>query len=905
MVSKLEREIEDQYLGRVLILVEGQLNRRREQSRDAKSALYGVANQGFSAEIAGAWAVKNAEKATETLEQQRESPYFGRIDFLEMDWNDDKEVYYIGKASLWDGNELVVVDWRAPVSSMYYSHGIGPAEYQAPSGCILGEILLKRQYVFSGNSLDQIHEIGGMNDSQEEAVDELLLSVLKRNATAQMRQIVQSIQKEQDQIIRSSGHIVVVQGPAGSGKTIIALHRAAYLLYQMRGGRDRFAGQGNQISAQRMLVFSPNAIFSGYISRVLPDLQEDGIRQIILDNHINGELGRRLQGGKPFGIEQKEDHYEYMLLEANDPSYAHRASSSSFKSSSSMIECIRSYVSGFDESAEMCFQNVAVRNDEDDSDVVIHSRQELIDRYKLRRGQHGTSVISRLNDIVNFLADDQKRIEKQLNQSEREQRRQSFLNERQLARQLAPLKSEIARLKKIVADHQQIKLTDQYLAMLRKVNPQANTIPESGEADTYRLTEEAFSRQHVLYEDALPLLLLDGFYRGFTPLGGLNHAIVDEAQDYSLLHFEYVKNCLPASCSMTIVGDINQATNPQLNLRNYDSLEAVYSSGIEQMELTRSYRSSSEITSFACRILGDVHIDNVRRTGQKPVLVKIKEQSAMQSAVAFYVKRHTAAGAKTVAVLCKTRRDCEAIHPYLERQVGAKRLTSSSEDLSAAVVILPIYLAKGLEFDAVVIPNADNDYYGKNTERRLLYTACTRALHELTLFCIGQPSPLLPIERHELYDSVAWVPEQSQTVAKTETITLNSGLMPRKVTETPSEKSSRECLPSRERIELGRKIDMRRQKIDALIYYFDKHPQPQTVTQYEDYLITAMTEQDRLELLYRSTCTVSHLEDELTSCQKWDELNLPILHTLLVQGIHANTEKLTERLLDETLQVYD
>jgi DNA helicase-2/ATP-dependent DNA helicase PcrA len=884
MVSKIEKEIEEQYLERVLMLVEGHLTRRREQSRDAKSALYGVPNQGFSTEVAGAWAVKNAEKATETLEKQREAPYFGRIDFLETGYNDNKEVYYVGKASVWDGNELIVIDWRAPVSSMYYSHGIGVAGYNAPGGYIHGEILLKRQYVFSGKSLNQIHETGGMNDSQEEAVDELLLSVLKRNATAQMRQIVQSIQKEQDQIIRSSGHIVVVQGPAGSGKTIIALHRAAYLLYQMREGRDRFAGQGNQISAQRMLVFSPNAIFSGYISSVLPDLQEDGIRQIILDSHINGELGRRLRGGKPFGIEQKEDHYEYMLLEANDPNYAHRAFSSSLKSSARMIECIRSYVSGLDETAEMCFQNVAIRNDEDDSDVVIHSRQELIDRYKLRRGQHGTSIISRLNDVVSYLADDQKRIENELKQSEREQRRQSLLNERQLVRQLPPLKSEIARLKKIVTDYQQIKLTDQYLAMLWKVNFQANNIPESDAVNAHRLTEEAFSRQRVLYEDALPLLLLDGFYRGFTPFGGLNHAIVDEAQDYSLLHFEYVKNCLPAPCSMTIVGDINQATNPQLNFQNYDSLEAVYSSGIKQMALTRSYRSSSEITSFASRILGDVHIDNVRRTGQKPVLVKLKEQSDMQSAVAFYVKRHTAAGAKTVAVLCKTRRDCDAIYPYLENQVGAKRLTSSSEDLSAAVVILPIYLAKGLEFDAVVIPNADANYYGKNTERRLLYTACTRALHEITLIYVDKPSSLMPIDRRDLYDATTWVPKHLQGASKIE---INEpALSSKSVTAAyvaPQQQVKREYPYTFSREGLERELHSRREELNALIQRFEDQPKSQTIIQVEEHLIEAMLEQDKLEAMFYRKHTMSYMIDQLEACSERDKLYLPQLRKLLLE----------------------
>jgi DNA helicase-2/ATP-dependent DNA helicase PcrA len=894
MVSKIEREIEEQYLDRVLMLVGSQLTDRREQLRISKSSLYGAPNQGFSAEIAGAWAVTNADKAATTLEQQQAIPYFGRIDFLEDDWNDDKEVYYIGKASVWDGNTLVVVDWRAPVASMYYSHGLGTAGYSAPSGYIHGEILLKRQYVFSGKSLNQIQETGSMSDGQEEAVDELLLSALQRNATAQMRQIVQSIQKEQDQIIRSSGHVVVVQGPAGSGKTIIALHRAAYLLYQMREGRGRFSAQGNQISAQRMLVFSPNAIFSRYISSVLPDLQEDGIRQIILDSHINGELGRRLLGGKPFAIEQKEDHYEYMLSAATEPNYAHRASSSILKSSASMIDFIRGYSEYLDEEIEIHFQDVALSGEYTDADVVIHSRQELLDRYKMQRGQHGTSIISRLNDVIKYLKDDQQRIEGELKQVEKQQRRQSFLNERQLERLLPPLRLEITRLTKIVSEQQQIKLSDQYLAMLQQRDPGKSGLFENVGDSIRKLTEDAFSRHQVLYEDALPLLLLDGFYRGFTPLGGLNHAIVDEAQDYSLLHFEYIKNCLPASCSMTIVGDINQATNPQLNLQSYSNLEAVYSSGIKQMELTRSYRSSCEITSFASRILGDLHIDNVRRTGQKPVLVKVGEQNAMQSAVLSYIRRHTAAGAKTVAVLCKTRTDCEAIHPYLENQVGAKRLTASSEDLSAEVVVLPIYLAKGLEFDAVIIPDADAGKYGKDSERRLLYTACTRALHELTLLCVGRPSPLLPLERHDLYDPVAWVSEHLHTATEVGAVAPALVSAPKTVVEVMAQQTNQEFLPSKERTELGCKINVRREKLDTLINCFDNCSHPQAVDQCEGHLISAMLKQDRLEQLYQSNCTFSRLKLEVASCRNWDEMYFSMLDELLLQDAHIKADKNTE-----------
>jgi DNA helicase-2/ATP-dependent DNA helicase PcrA len=889
MVNKIEREIEEQYLGRVISVVETQLSQRRYQSQDARSSLYGKPYQDYTAEVLGKWAVKNADKATETLEQQREAPYFGRIDFQEADQVGGKEVYYIGKASVWDKNDLIVVDWRAPISSMYYSHSIGPAEYLAPDGCIQGNITLRRQFTFSGSTMKQIHETGGTNEYQEEAVDELLLSILRRNASGQMRQIVQSIQKEQDQIVRNRGHIVVIQGPAGSGKTIIALHRAAYLLYQMREGRDRFTTQGNQISARRMLVFSPNAIFSDYISQVLPDLQEDGIQQVILDRHIHDELKRKIKGSKPFEIEQKEDHYEYMLLAPSNSIYTHRALTSKFKLSALMIDCIRAYVDNLDDEVEGYIQDVILRDKGEENNVVIFARQELIDQYRRGRGQYGASVLVRLNQIIAILEKELNRVVDVIKKAERPSRtmreRDVFEVKREAIRLnplILPLRSEIARLKSIFTKHQQSKLTDHYLAMLRHICSNGSHFVGMDEADNYHLTESAFSDNHVLYEDVLPLLLLDGFYRGFTMMGGLNHAIVDEAQDYSLLHFEYVKNCLPEQCSMTIVGDINQGTNPQINLPDYDSLSSVYQFTITRLELTRSYRSSSEITAFASRILGNQNIDNVRRTGRKPTLVKVEEKDAIQAVVASLVTGHINAGAKTVAVLCKTRKDCEDIYPLLKAQNGAKRLTNDSENLSGGVIVLPVYLAKGLEFDAVIISDADAYHYGRDTERRLLYTACTRALHELTLVYAGEPSPLLPIKQHDLYETVNQVSEHSQLASKTETIAPNLGHTSRIVAETTSQRPNQEYLPSKERSALGSKLNARRKKLDSLVNYFDTCSQPQVVNQCEEHLIAALLEQDRLEQMYQSKCTVSRLEQDIAACGNWDEIHLPKLQDVLL-----------------------
>ena len=226
--------------------------------------------------------------------------------------------------------------------------------------------------------------------------------------------------------------------------------------------------------------------------------------------------------------------------------------------------------------------------------------------------------------------------------------------------------------------------------------------------------------------------------------------MIDEAQDYTLVHFEYLKRCLPESCTWTIVGDMRQATNPLLSLEAYSALDSVFTRSLEHLQLTTSYRSSFEINEFTGRILpGDARPEGIRRTTVKPILVPSADPAA---AIARILQMEHSTGSEgSTAIICRTTPDSVKLHAALKSRSTAALVTDETNDLPSGVYILPIRLAKGLEFDTVILHDAGAGTYRHEMERRILYTACSRALHKLYLCHTGDPSPLLPLDEPELF----------------------------------------------------------------------------------------------------------------------------------------------------------
>ncbi|MDX1772361.1 MAG: RNA polymerase recycling motor HelD, partial [Planococcaceae bacterium] len=265
--------------------------------------------------------VRQVTKKLSKLRRMQESPYFGRIDFIE-EGDFAPEQIYIGISTLTDasGEEFLVYDWRAPVSSVYYEYQTGPAKYVTPGGEIQGNLEKKGQYLIRGGVLES------MFDTSLTIGDEILQQVLGKGTDKHMHNIVATIQQEQNRIIRHDrGRLLIVHGAAGSGKTSAALQRIAFLLYKYR----------EMISADQIILFSPNSMFNSYVSNVLPKLGEENMQQVTFQEYLNQRLS------KEFQVENPYDQLEYVLTAKGTTSYKSRVASIRFKASPTFFEAIQ------------------------------------------------------------------------------------------------------------------------------------------------------------------------------------------------------------------------------------------------------------------------------------------------------------------------------------------------------------------------------------------------------------------------------------------------------------------------------------------------------------------------------------------------------------------------------------
>lgn len=739
-VDLATRDHEDNYLLYTLQIIE-------EQTEETRKKRHSNRRGSIHSEAALGWRERELQRKQEMLQSMQGSPYFARMDFAADD-EQHSTLIYVGKSILDDNSDtFVVYDWRDPICTMFYQHDLGNASYRAPKEVIHGKMLLKRQFDIQNGRMLACHDLG-TGKSGEQSADAMLIELLQRNSSGTMRQIVQSIQAEQDTVIRANGDIIVVQGPAGSGKTVVALHRAAYLLYHLRTRHQQAEQRFGIVSARRMLVYSPNSIFSSYIARVLPDLNEDQITQSVLEHTIQERLQKLLPSvgqNKRYLVESRDDYFEYIINPIEHPTYEARIDSSALKSSPEMITIISLYVQGLEEQIETIFHDIELSKDDpnaaDVQSQIIYS-QDLMQK-EFRRLRLSTSLVGSIKGVLNSIGDKIKDYSRSLSVQKA---------------MVTYLERQWQSLRVKLLFYEKMNLPDAYTILINHNDLWQTAFGQKTSASRIRKviasTAVALLDHKVAYEDIVPMLLLNGHLRGFPLQRDIDHAVIDEAQDYSLLHYEYIKHCLPERCSLTIVGDVNQAINPILNLHNYDSLESIFPSRITRLELARSYRSSVEITDFASQILpGMQHIDNVRRTGNKPKLVPALHDDTA-NVIAILLERLANQNYNTIAILCKTRRDSQRVFDQLHTKMAVTLLTDSTSVQVQGIVILPVQLAKGLEFDVVIVHDAGQAFYSRDEERKLLYTACTRALHDLYVCYSGRVSPLLGCLDNKLYDSI-------------------------------------------------------------------------------------------------------------------------------------------------------
>ena len=589
-------------------------------------------------------------------------PYFGRIDFLEKKENSKVMPTYIGIHTFYDpeSRATLIHDWRAPVSSMFYDHELGEAGYRSPSGEIKGVISLKRQYRIRGGKMEF------MIESALTVHDDILQKELSSNADDKMKNIVATIQREQNQIIRNEDiRTLIIQGVAGSGKTSIALHRIAYLLYTFR----------DSISSKDILIISPNKVFSDYISNVLPELGEETVPETSMEQILSGVLEHKYKYQTYFGLVNE-------LLE---------------KPSSSLIDRI-AYKASFGFISEL-------------DKFILHIENTYFKAADVK-----------LTKYITIPA--------------------PFIEEQYLRFNRYPIRRRFDAMADYMLDMLKIQYTFTVTTTGRNLLKKEIRLMFAGNNDIqvykdfFKWTNNPgmfkMRKGHTLeYSDLAPLaylhLALEG--NGNQPFR-VKHLLIDEMQDYSPIQYKVIQKLFP--CRKTVLGDAGQSVNPY----GSSTAETIQKSltASEIMKLCKSYRSTFEITDFAQKIHPNAELEPVARHGEKPQILQFGSAVEELSGIMGLISTYRKSGYKSLGIICKTEQQARKMADMLKSYANdISFLSSQSSAFVQGIVITSAHMAKGLEFDEVIIPQTNERNYRSEIDKSMLYVAVTRAMHRLTL----------------------------------------------------------------------------------------------------------------------------------------------------------------------------
>ncbi|TCP29846.1 DNA helicase-2/ATP-dependent DNA helicase PcrA [Scopulibacillus darangshiensis] len=687
-----------------------------------------------------------------TLDRLQHSPYFGRIDFLEENDREADQIY-IGIASLMDekDEDFLIYDWRAPISSLYYDYYPGPVHYRTPEGSISGDMMLKRQFIIKHGVLE------GLFDTGVTIGDQLLQELLGAHASTKMKNIVATIQKEQNQIIRNEkSKILIVQGVAGSGKTSAALQRVAYLLYTHR----ETLNNGN------MVLFSPNPLFNSYVRSVLPELGEENIRQTTYNEYIEERLG------DSFRFEDSFEQMENFLVNGDSADSQNRMANILIKSSLAFKKVIDKYTTVLAREG-LIFKDITFRgrtllearviNDYFyglSSSMSIRSRMEFVAEWLLAKlkeiersewqeqwVESEVQLLDKEDYLVAF-----KKLQKKNPWTDDSfddfDREQEILGEMVVKRRFKPIKDDIKRLAFI-----DIKST--YCQLFKSGGEPFVKADTENWDQICKFTLEQLDRNDLTWEDVTPYLYFQTQLLGRNIYSNIRHVSIDEAQDYSPFQFAYLKVLFP-NAKMTLLGDFNQAIYAHaLNTASFFSSEMSITEPYEKITLTRSYRSTRPIVEFTKKLVKEgERIVPFNRDGDKPTLTQAEDAKSVHKKILDRVNNLQSKGLQTIAVICKTMAECIEAYDELRNRTAIQLMDRETHAFTKGTVIIPAYLAKGIEFDAVIIYDASRTKYSKESERKLFYTACTRAMHELHLFSLGEVSPFLEKIPHSSYNKL-------------------------------------------------------------------------------------------------------------------------------------------------------
>lgn len=650
----------------------------------------------------------NANKKVRSYTQMLDSAYFARIDFEDYE---SKEIWpiYIGIASLSQDNEFYVYDWRAPISSMFYNYEVGEASYEISTGeKISGKITLKRQYKIVGEEIKEVF------DTDLQIIDNVLKGILSSNASHKMRNIVTTIQKEQNQIIRkNNADIFVVQGPAGSGKTSIAMHKIAYLLYSER----------DKITNSNVMILSPNDIFNNYISDVLPEIGEDNVVQGTFIEFAKSYINE-------FNFATKiEDAYE-IIYASKEKRNLKKLEEIKFKYDPAYINIIDEFIR----------QN---KFEMFDLDEIKINDQTLISIENMKKIAY---TIPASNESVYL--EGKRAIEKIYLKAEQISKKHLTLEKlrKQAIDNLSKLKLKVAILyKKLFSDKNAfISLAENVLAKLGRDKNEYNL------GNIFDISIKSLNEDRLEFQDITPFMYFKSRIIGISPNKTLKYVLIDEAQDYSLAQYK-IFSMLFKNSNITLLGDLNQSILPFNKHDDYKNIINSLSSRkqspvVEEFNLSKTYRSTYEINEFAKKVISENNnYSQIERHGDDVAIIQqstFNPVPILDEAVKLKQKYNT------VAIICKNNEEILYYKKQFETYEQSRkfRIVTKNDNVFVEdkIMIIPSYLSKGLEFDAVIISNANADYYDIE-EKNLLYVVLTRALHKLEVYYSGEITKLISL----------------------------------------------------------------------------------------------------------------------------------------------------------------
>ena len=647
----------------------------------------------------------------DSLKRNYQKPYFARIDFTVDGENDDKECY-LGKVGVADeNNNIVTIDWRTPIASIYYDSSLGRASYEAPEGIITGELTLKRQYDIENGELLDFRDVDLVSN------DEILAPYLSSSADNRLKNIVASIQSEQNSIIREKiNKNLIIQGVAGSGKTTVALHRIAYLVYN----------HIKDITPEQYMVIGPNKFFVNYISGVLPDLDVANVSQLTYDEVVSKVLNEKF----------KFISSSIKLGEDKNVEQSYRKLKGSMFFKEAIDKFAKEYIDNIFGGSDLVVDGYVIVKGSLINEIYEKVKNDFLYKDNLNK------QIDRVTLLVSkYIEDNFNNIDNSLwKQYMNKSKNISAATKKDEMKKYSNAKSQLERkckstLKKYFKKSDP-KIIPLYIEFLKNIEKYHDFNFESF-CSVINNDISKLKLKKVEFEDLAPLLYLKSSIKNVKEYDELRHVVIDEAQDLGEFNFYVLKQIMPKA-TFSIFGDLAQSIYQYRSIDNWgDVQEKAFGNNCEVKHLLKSYRSTYEIIDSANKVIDHIGMKKavpVIRHGSK-VLYEDNNQKNVEKIVDF-INNSKNKNYKSIAIVTKTDDEAKDLYKkIIKNNISIDLIDSKNTEYNGGLCILPCYLAKGLEFDSVLISDASEEVYDSKNIRdmKLLYVAMTRALHELTI----------------------------------------------------------------------------------------------------------------------------------------------------------------------------